>query len=160
MKKYTIFSAMLLLIVMVSCNQESENSASESSLFDIEGTRAEKNPLDGIDFSSLDTEYFVTDKDVEAYIHFKELLAEGEGKDFEVLEVVPMGLNDEATLAYLLNYNDGWEIIAADKRAPMVLASGEEGSFSEHDAPENVMAWIECLESDVLGLRLCKDRPE
>ena len=144
---------------MASCNQDITNPADAPLIWN-EGTRGEKNPLDEIDFSALDTAYFVSDKDVEAYVHFKQLLAEGQGKEFEMLEVVPMGLNDEATLAYLLNYNEGWEIIAADKRAPTVLASGEEGSFSEKEAPENVMAWIECLESDVLGLRVCKERPE
>lgn len=159
MRKRVIFTATSLLLVMASCNQEIQNPAELFSVVN-ENTRAEKNPLDEIDFSALDTVNFVSGKDIEAYIHFKQLLAEGQGKDFEVLEVVPMGLNDEATLAYLLNYNEGWEIISADKRAPMLLASGEEGSFSEYDVPENVMAWIECLESDVLGLRVCKERPE
>jgi len=160
MKKGIIFAAtLLLLLTMVSCNQDSLPPSDTPLAWDGE-TRAEKNPLDEIDFSALDTAYFVTDKDVEAYIHFKELLAKGQGKELAIQEVVPLGLNDEATLAYLLNYNEGWEIISADKRAPLVLASGEEGSFSEKDAPENVMAWIECLESDVLGLRLCKERPE
>jgi len=159
MRKCVIFAATLLLFVMVSCNQDYLNPIEEPTIWNVD-TRADKNPLDEIDFSALDTAYFVSNKDIEAYIHFKQLLAEGQGKDFEVLEIVPMGLNDEATLAYLLNYNEGWEIIAADKRAPMVLASGEEGSFSEYDAQENVMAWIECLESDVLGLRVCKERPE
>jgi len=159
MKKSIIFAATLLLLTMVSCNKDSL-TPSENPLTWDGGTRAEKNPLDEIDFSALDTVYFVTDKDVEAYIHFKELLAKGQGKEFAVQEVVPMGLNDEATLAYLLNYNEGWEIISADKRAPVVLASGEVESFSLKEVPENVIAWIECLESDVLSLRLCKDRPE
>ena len=144
---------------MFSCNQDCLNPSDAPSAWN-EGTRAEKNPLDEIDFSALDTAYFVSDRDVEAYIHFKQLLADGQGKDFEVLEIVPMGLNDEATLAYLLNYNDGWEIIAADKRAPVVLATDETGFFSIEEAPKNVMAWIECLELDVLYLRSFNGRPE
>jgi len=159
MKKSIIFAATILLLTMVSCNMDSL-TPSDAPLAWNGGTRAEKDLLDEIDFSTLDTAYFVTDKDVDAYVHFKELLAKGQGKEFAVQEVIPMGLNDEATLAYLLNYNEGWEIIAADKRAPVVLASGEEESFSQKEAPENLMAWIERLELDVLGLRLCKERPE
>ena len=158
MRKCVVFAATLLLFVMVSCKQDYLNPTEASTIWNVD-TRADKNPLDEIDFSALDTAYFVSDKDVEAYIHFKQLLAEGQGKDFEVLEVVPMGLNDEATLAYLLNYNEGWEIIAADKRAPIVLASDETGSFSLEEVPDNMMAWIECLEADVLCLRICNDRP-
>ncbi len=154
-----IFTAISLLLVMASCNQEIQNPAELFSVVN-ENTRAEKNLLDEIDFSALDTVNFVSDKDIEAYIHFKQLLAEGQGKDFEVLEVVPMGLNDKATLAYLLNYNEGWEIIAADKRAPTVLASDETGSLSVEEFPENVMGWIEGLETDVLYLRTFSNRPE
>ena len=159
MRKCVVFAATLLLFVIVSCNQDYLNPTEVPTIWDVD-TRAEKNPLDEIDFSALDTAYFVSDKDVEAYIHFKQLLAEGQGKDFEVLEIVPMGLNDEATLAYLLNYNEGWEIIAADKRAPTVLASDETGSFSGKETPENVIAWIKGLETDILYLRTFNNRPE
>ncbi|MCR5139593.1 MAG: C10 family peptidase [Bacteroidaceae bacterium] len=160
MKKSIIFAAtLLLLLTMVSCNQDSLTPSDTPLTWD-GGTRAEKNPLDEIDFSALDTAYFVSDKDVEAYIHFKELLAKGQGKDFAIQEIVPLGLNDEATLAYLLNYNEGWEIISADKRAPVVLASGEVGCFSLKEAPENVMAWIECSEKEILNLRTFEGQPE
>ena len=159
MRKCVVFAATLLLFVMVSCHQDYLNPTEAPTIWNVD-TRAEKNPLDEIDFSALDTAYFVSDKDVEAYIHFKQLLAEGQGKDFEVLEIVPMGLNDEATLAYLLNYNEGWEIIAADKRAPTVLASDETGRFSVEEAPKNVMAWAEALEYDILFIRTFNGRPE
>ena len=147
----------MLLALMASCNQDAMESVDDS--FFESATRANGKPLE-IDYSSLDTYYFVSDKDVESYIHFKKLLAESEKREFEVREVVPLGLNDEATLAYLLNYNDGWEIIAADKRAQRVLATDEKGSFDMKEAPEAVVAWIENLEMQVLYLRSCADRPE
>lgn len=159
MKKSIIFAATLLLLTMISCNQDSL-PPSENPLTWDGGTRAEKNPLDEIDFSALDTVYFVTDKDVEDYIHFKELLAKGQGKEFAIQEVVPLGLNDEATLAYLLNYNEGWEIISADKRAPLVLAAGEDERFVFDEVPEETMAWIEGLEADILYIRTLKKLPE
>ena len=158
MKKCTIFAAIIVLLTMASCNQDSLNP-SEAPLTWNGGTRAEKNPLDEIDFSALDTEFFVTDEDVEAYIHFKQLLAEGQGMDFEVLEVVPLKLR-EATLAYLLNYNEGWEIIAADKRAPTILGRDSNGNLPSKEAPDDIMAWIENLELDVLYLRSFSGRPK
>ena len=65
MKKITIFAAVLLLTMMVSCNKDILNSASEFPGWN-GGTRAEKSPLDEIDFSALDTEFFVSDEDVAA----------------------------------------------------------------------------------------------
>ena len=147
----------MLLALMASCNQDAVESVDDS--FFGSATRANGKPLE-IDYSSLDTYYFVTDKDVESYIHFKKLLAEGEKREFEVREVVPLGVNDEATLAYLLNYNDGWEIIAADKRAPAVLASNEKGSCNFKELPMNMKAWIQNMELDLLQLRTCSQRPK
>ena len=157
LKRFYLVASVMLLALMASCNQDAVESVDDS--FFGSATRANGKPLE-IDYSALDTYYFVTDKDVESYIHFKKLLAEGEKREFEVREVVPLGLNDKATLAYLLNYNDGWEIIAADKRAQRVLATDEKGSFDMKEAPEAVVAWIENLEMQVLYLRSCADRPE
>lgn len=157
LRRFYLVASVMLLALMASCNQDAVESVDDS--FFGSATRANGKPLE-IDYSALDTYYFVTDKDVESYIHFKKLLAEGEKREFEVREVVPLGLNDKATLAYLLNYNDGWEIIAADKRAQRVLATDEKGSFDMKEAPEAVVAWIENLEMQVLYLRSCADRPE
>lgn len=155
-KTLLIISAVITLLLVTSCNQDTIDA---SGNIGYNQTRADDNPIE-IDWSALDTTYFVSDKDVEAYIHFKKLVAESEKKEFGATEVVPLGLNDEATLAYLINYNEGWEIIAADKRAPMVLASGDEGHFDLNEVPENTMAWIESLEADVLHVRTSLDRPQ
>ena len=157
LKRFYLVASAMLLALMASCSQDAVESVNDS--FFEGATRANGKPLE-IDYSALDTYYFVTDKDVESYIHFKKLLAESEKREFEVREVVTLGLNDEATLAYLLNYNDGWEIIAADKRAQRALATDEKGSFDMKEAPEAVVAWIENLEMQVLYLRSCADRPE
>ena len=141
-------------MAMVSCSQNEWGSEKDSSF---SATRADEWV---VDYETLDTACYVNENDIEAYIHFKQLLAKGKGKEFEVLEVAPLGLDDRATLCYLLNYNEGWEIIAADKRAPVVLATGETGIFSLEEAPDNVMAWIEGLENDVLYLRTFVGRPE
>lgn len=157
LKRFYLVASVMLLALMASCNQDVVEPVDDSFSDGI--TRADEKLLE-VDYSALDTYYFVTDKDVESYIHFKKLLAEGEKREFEVQEVIPMGLNDEATLAYLFNYNDGWEIIAADKRAQRVLATDDKGNLDLKEVPEAVMAWIENMEMQVLYLRSCADRPE
>lgn len=155
MKKYFFsFAAVIMLLSVCSCNKDAIMDAPSNAT-----TRADEKP-GNIDFAELDTTYFVSDKDVEAYIHFKKLVAKSEKRELEVREVVPLGLNDEATLAYLINYNEGWEIITADKRAQRVLATDDKGSLSLKEAPEAVVAWIENLEMQILSLRSCAARPE
>ena len=154
MKKRIIFIVFAIGMAMASCNQNEWTQEKDSAF---SSTRAEEWV---VDYEALDTACFVSESDIEAYIHFKQLLAKSKGSEFEVNEVIPLGLDDRATLCYLLNYNEGWEIVAADKRAPVVLATGETGNFSVEEAPDNVMAWIESLETDVLYLRTFEGRPE
>lgn len=73
-----------------------------------------------VDYESLDTVFFVTMKDVANYIHFRKLQAKDKGAEIEECEVTPMGLDDGITLCYFINYYEGWEIISADKRFPVV----------------------------------------
>ena len=151
---YLVVSAMLLTL-LASCNQEVLNS--DNALDFTLATRADEKPME-IDYSALDTFYFVNDKDIESYIHFKKLLAESEKREFGVREVIPMGT--DATLCYLINYNNGWEIISADKRATTVLASDSKGELKLSTVPDGIMLWIECLAADVLYLRTSSDRPQ
>lgn len=152
MKRFVFcFTFAAIMLLTVECSQnEMANAINTDGI-----TRADEWE---IDYSLLDTVYFVGEKDVDAYIHFKKLIAESEKREFEVCEVVTMG--EEAVLCYLINYNDGWEIIAADKRAPVVLAHGEKGNFVIEEAPNNMIGWLESLERDVLGLRTSSDCPK
>lgn len=152
MKKYlSLFFCVTLMTLIISCDKEVEN---DSISLETRSAGTE------IDWNELDSTYFVTDKDIEAYIHYKKIVAEGEKEDFAVCEVRPLSINDKATLAYLINYQDGWEIIAADKRLPAVMASGMDGNLSLAEAPDNIVNWIESLELDVLYLRSFKDKPD
>ncbi len=93
----------------------------------------------------------VSMKDMEAYLHFKEL---GYGKKVE--SVVPMADGND-TLFYIVNYDEGWELVAGDKRAPVILASGDEGSFSMETENVEMLFWIECLASEVKSLKHMED---
>ena len=159
MKKFRFtLLATVSLLLMVSCNQDSENLSIPNS-YGNNLTRSENNISD-VDFSALDTTYFVTDKDLMAYIHYKELLAEGAKQVFSVKNVEPLSLENGTILGYLLNFNEGWEIIAADKRAPTVLASDNKGNFVQSEVPDNMLEWISTLLYDVLSVRAMKEEPE
>lgn len=41
------------------------------------------------------------------------------------------------TLLYIVNYEKGWELLSADKRAPRVISFSESGSFSQEDLASN-----------------------
>ncbi|MBO7467791.1 MAG: hypothetical protein J6T94_08950, partial [Bacteroidaceae bacterium] len=107
--KKILFIIFAIGMAMASCNQN-ECESEKNSAFS--ATRADEWV---VNYEALDSACFVSESDIDAYIHFKQLLAKGKGKEFEVLEVAPLGLDDRTTLCYLLNYNEGWEIIAADK---------------------------------------------
>lgn len=100
---------------------------------------------------STDPGASVSMKDMEAYLHFKIL---GYGKKAESVKPVAEGSD---TLFYIVNYDEGWELVAGDKRAPVLLASGEEGTFSMETENVEMLYWIDCLASEVKILKHMED---
>lgn len=93
----------------------------------------------------------VSMKDLDAYLHFKTLAF-----DKKAVSVEPLA-DGEDTLLYVINYEEGWEIIAGDKRAPVRLAYGESGAFSSETENVEMLAWIESLAADVQALKHMED---
>lgn len=56
------------------------------------------------------------------------------------LEVVR---NHKDTLMYIVNHDNGWMIIAGDRRFNPIIAESDEGSFSNTSDNENLKAWID-----------------
>jgi hypothetical protein len=54
---------------------------------------------------------------------------------------------EKDTLAYIVNYDEGWEIVSGDKRSAAVLACDETGEFDLDDANPCVLSWLD----DILG---------
>lgn len=103
-----------------------------------------------IDFERLDTVYFVSSIDIEKYIHFKKLL----NPKTKIKSVTPFEVQG-VTLFYVVNYDNGWEIISADKRTQPVLGRSEKGSFSMKNYEETPWAtWAYTLGLDVLTERM------
>lgn len=67
-------------------------------------------------------------------------------KDISVEPVIDM---DGDTLMFFVNYSNGWKILSADKRTPVLIASSEVGSISLDTDNINLLAWLEMTAADM-----------
>lgn len=109
-----------------------------------------------------DDTFNVTLDAIAAYTHYKELLAKSEETDFEIRDITPLGLEEGETLCYVINYGDGWEVVSADKRTPVVLAHCDTGYLNKDDlrkqsSLKGVDIWLNGLERDVRHVRESTD---
>ena len=99
----------------------------------------------------VDMEYLVTSADLETYLELQPNSPNGIKRPVKSVEA--KGPNADVTLMYVVNYDKGWEILSADKRAQPVLAFSEGGEFSFETANPGEKVWLEGLACDVLNLR-------
>lgn len=97
-----------------------------------------------------DFSYFVSEEDLQDYLRYKSLALE---KEIEVNEIIPFKDAEDNTLLYIINYDEGWDLIAADKRATIPLGTSPEGSLSLDDKDCPVVTWVGCLAEDVSIMR-------
>lgn len=158
--KKTFFTLLATIspLLVVSCYQDSAYMV-DANVEEF-GTRTAVNVKpQAINWSAPDSVFFVTEQDIQSYIAFKSREAQHNKQIFSNdVSIVPIGLADD-TLCYVLNYFDGWEIIAADKRSPIPLAYSESGKFEIDSVPENIRAWVQCVEKDVSTLRCTRGKP-
>lgn len=102
------------------------------------------------------SEFIVTNKDIESYLKYKCILNEKENFDDLLNSIVAIGPSSNQIGAYLINYSSGWELIASDKRAPVVLAKGPQSFFFIDDIlgtpAEAPGLWMSALVEEVLLL--------
>ena len=99
----------------------------------------------------VDMEYLVTSADLETYLELQPNSPNGIKRPVKSVEA--KGPNADVTLMYVVNYDKGWEILSADKRAQPVLAFSDGGEFSFETANPGEKVWLEGLACDVLNLR-------
>ena len=99
----------------------------------------------------LDQKYFVTAADLENFVNFRR--TESKRSGFSVKEVKSYGFDSSQTLFYILNYDKGWEVVAADKRVQPTLAHGDEGTFTMDTDNEPMKFWMNMLADGVLRKR-------
>ncbi|MCR5071577.1 MAG: C10 family peptidase [Bacteroidales bacterium] len=99
--------------------------------------------------------FFVSVEDVQRYLHFKELALDDE---VIVQDIFPLGMSSKETLCYLIDFDEGWEILSADKRAPVVLGHSDAGHLHPEDfcklgAGSAIKTWLNCLMRDIQSFR-------
>ena len=152
MKRLHTFIALITMMMAVGCsyNELPEEMVISTALTDqislsVE-TRAET--YEGF---ALDQDYFVTVDDLENFVKFRR--SSSEKSNLSVKEVKPYGLDSSHTLFYILNYDEGWEVVAADKRVQPTLAHGDSGTFTMDCDNEPMKFWMNLLADGVLQTR-------
>ena len=77
----------------------------------------------------------VTQDNLISYLH----ACKGMGADTKSLnniDIKPV-LHDGDTVMYIVNYDDGWDVLSADKRAPVILMSCDSGYLEEQELYQN-----------------------
>ena len=94
---------------------------------------------------------FVTEKDIQAYLKYMSIARKSDLTGSEITHILD-NLGD--TILYVVNYpTSGWELIAADKRCPAVIASDNEGYFVYEEQIPPVQAWLRCIGEEITQVR-------
>lgn len=153
MKKYLAICFLLAFVIFACTNDE-------DAFYFVKTNVTRSTQYAEIEWDKLDTLNFVSEQDIHYYINFKKLLAESSKEAYNVISVEPMRLDNEAILGYIVNRDNGWELVSADKRSPIVLANSDEGTFNLNEMPDNVRTWTKCLLYDVAQMRNIHELPK
>ena len=149
--RHLLLLALLGLITACSLNELPENLSllpiEEDGLVLKVETRAET-----YKGQSLDQEHFVTAEDLENFVKYRR--SASKRSDLTGREVKSYGFDTSQTLFYILNYDQGWEVVSADKRVQPTLAHGDSGEFTMDCDNEAMKFWMNMLADGVLQMRL------
>ena len=110
-----IYLLLVLMITLVACN-EHENLENEAT----------------IEYVKKNTTF----DNVTDYVHFAK--NGGNRSRSTAMNSITPYLNENGdTIAYIANYDEGWEVLSNDRRTSMVLASSEKGSFNLDEIKKN-----------------------
>jgi len=89
----------------------------------------------------FDGSLFVTIDDINDYVYFVSLQDESAGTKKEIVSINPVTF-DRDTAYYVLQYSEGWEVVSADKRGPIILAFSDTGDYDSIISHESVDLWM------------------
>lgn len=145
MRTKILYLALTLLTVYSCSKTEAPNTSNEEFSSLLLPTKGEIPTKPG--------NYFVSLEDVQAYTHFRKLESQNNGINLSVTRIEPLGPEEDVTLCYLINYNDGWELVSADKRTPAVLAESDTGSLELEDILPPVHSWLDSFLRQIQYMR-------
>lgn len=152
MKRLHYLSLFIVALFATSCSyNELPEELRVEPIFEDKITLNVETRAETYEGKALDQEYFVTAQDLENFVKFRRDASKR--PDLSVKEVVSYGFDSSQTLFYILNYNEGWEVISADKRTQPTLAHGDEGSFTMDTDNEAMKFWMNRTANGVLVQR-------
>ena len=92
--------------------------------------------------------YLVNESDLQNLVHFRQLQGKYHGKDVQLESITPIEWEDMACL-YVLQYQEGYEIISADKRSPIPIAYNDKGAFVFEDNLEGFMGHLNLMAEQI-----------
>lgn len=94
--------------------------------------------------------FLVSEQDLSCYVKFRCL----EKKVNKTIKSVDSILGDSGIpVAYILNYEEGWEVVSADRRTTPRLAYSEEGELDMDQCPDTQKAWLMSVFDEIDFLR-------
>ncbi|MBR5829703.1 MAG: C10 family peptidase, partial [Tidjanibacter sp.] len=156
MKKLRLLISLCVALFSVACsyNELPENLKTTTTFEDKIALNVETR-AETYEGQALDQEYFVTATDLENFVNFRR--EESDRSNLSVREVKSYGFDSSQTLFYILNYDKGWEVVAADKRVQPTLAHGDDGTFTMDTDNEPMKFWMNMLAEGVLKTRQTSD---
>ena len=147
----TLYVLLFVVLVVLACNKvpmcgDEQRGGEQLSLLNTKGSAL-----------SSSESFFVTEEDILQYVSFMQSFREGKGINRSNPQIETVSSRSEIT-SYIVNYDNGWEIIAADKRCQMVLACSEDGHFVLDKLPVGAQEWLADLNTSVSGARAFHDR--
>lgn len=110
-------------------------------------------------YNANDT-FKVSNSDILSYIHD----IKGIGTDTKSLEsvnILPI-IHKGDTVMYIANYENGWDVLSADRRAPVVLMSCDAGNLTESELYQNISQteYVENVKDAIWNLSKSSDPEE
>ena len=128
--------------MVVSCSKERVEPMTALSIIPSDMTKADNQK--GM------SSFLVSEGDLVQYIKFRSL---ERGHEMKALNIAPISEKSDEPVAYIINYESGWEIVSADKRATPRLAYSEDGVFSLEQCPDTQKAWLASVMNEINILR-------
>ena len=90
----------------------------------------------------------VGEVDLQNYVRFRQLEGKSKGKDVQLVSITPIKW-DGMDCLYVIQYQDGYEIISADKRSQVPIAINENGTFALKDDIEGFRGHLDLMAEQI-----------
>jgi hypothetical protein len=94
----------------------------------------------------------VTETDLQNYIRFRMLEKKAKGNNLVLSDIIPILWADETCL-YVIQYEDGFDVISADKRSPVPIAKSSHGFYEEQNNPDGFGGHLNMIAEEVWFLK-------